>query len=248
MGQTYITSNTANTDHVMSLTNAMAKIQDFYIQESEGGGIKKEFFTIDHSIAFAQAGIKQSMTDSIIWISCYVFSGAIIIYLQGLYLTEKTTQLFFWEVSGSPIYWFAKAVSFAGLCFSTVLCVMMCKYYVGPVTKKAINSLFATRAIFLISFSFVVFSVLGVVYKYFLTDVSLGKVYSMLAFNETLASNVYYFLGGYFRRAIFESAIIAIVASFTAVLLPYASLILFSMFGRKEIELGIEGLGKGDDK
>ena len=239
--QTYVASNTS---HVMSLPNAMSKIQNFYIQESEGGGMKKEFFTIDHSIAFAQVGIKQSITDSVIWILCYVFFGAIVFYLQGSYLSEKTTQLFFWEIQGSPFYWFVKAASFGGLCFSTALCGMMSKYYVGPVTKKAINSLFATRAIFLISFSFVAFSVLGVVYRYFLNDASLVKIYSMLSFNKAFASNIYYFVGRYFRRAVFEASIIALIASFTAVLLPYAALILYKMFGRKEVVLDIEGLGK----
>ena len=222
------------------LITAHSMIQQWYVSESNGQPYAKEFFTLEHIMQFSMVAIRSALVDSLIWLSIYVLGGAAVYFLQENYLTERVTQLFFWQIHGSPLFWFTKLASFMGLLFSSVLCIMMSRYYTGTVPKKAINSIFVTRAIFLICFSVVAFLILGVIFQVLSNETTLNNIYKYFSkVNPALAVKVYYFIVNYFRRALFESGIVVIVASIFSVFIPFLSISFFKVYKRKRTDLGI---------
>lgn len=223
-----------------NIIDAMSEIQHYFLVEDSGQPMRKEFFTMTHTMGFAKVGITSALMDSIVWVVGYVFVGAIIFYVQENYLTERTTQLLFWTVNGSPLYWFAKLASFGMLLFSTVMCVLMSRYYTGTVPKRAINTLLTTRAMFLVSFSLISFILLGLLYKYLMNDQVIDKIYLHIAqMNAPFAEKIYYFLHNYFRRMLFESGITALIASTISVIVPFFSISYFRFAKKRKRDLGI---------
>ncbi len=222
------------------LITAHSMIQQWYVAESNGQPFAKEFFTLEHIMQFSMVAIKSALSDSLIWLSIYVLGGAIVFFLQQNYLSEKVTQLFFWQLNGSPLFWFTKLTSFMGLIFSSVLCAMMARYYTGTVPKKAINSIFATRAIFLMCFSIVAFLILGILFKWLSNDAVILYIYQhAAAVNPSFGEKIYYFLVYYLRRALFEAGIVGIIASIFSVIVPLVSILFFRVYKRKKEDLGI---------
>lgn len=224
-----------------NLIIALSMIQHWYVAESKGQTFVKEFFTFEHTMAFSLVAIKSAFYDTLIWITLNVLGGSFVYFIQQGLLTEQTTQLLFWQVEGSPFFWFIKLTSFIGLAFSSVLCILMARYYTGVVPKKAINAVFATRAIFLLCFAFVAFFIFGLLYKHLANEEIIRTIYHHISsFNSSMASRFYYFVTNYFRRALFESGIVAVVASILAIILPFLSIMLFRFYKRKKTDLGIE--------
>ena len=224
-----------------SLIDAMSEIQQFYLVESSGQPLHRDFFTMAHTMGFSSVGIRSALKDSVIWILGYVFIGALVFFVQENYLSERTTQILFWRVQGSPLYLFSKIASYGGLTFSTAMCVLISRYYTGTIPKRAINSLFLTRALFLISFSLLTFVLLGSMYRFLLTDTSIENVTVCLSnLNKSFAEKIYYFLHNYLRRALFEASMITLISSAFSVTIPFISIALFKIFNKKQKELGLE--------
>jgi hypothetical protein len=223
------------------MIDAMSEIQQFYLVESSGEPLSKDFFTMSHIMGFSKVGLNSAFRDSIVWLSLYVLVGALVYYIQENYLVERTTQILLWQVGGSPLYWFIKIASFGGLCFSTTICVMISRYYTGMTPKRAIKTLFLTRAMFLASFSVLSFVILGGMYRYLMNEQVLKGIYNyFFKINPAWASNSYYFLHNYFRRALFEAGITVLVASFIAITLPFISMLAYKIIKKKNRELGVE--------
>lgn len=210
-----------------TLVNALSLIQKYFLMESDGAVLRKEFFDVDHVMGFSNVAVRSALIDSFVWI-LGVFVGAAIYYIQESYLTEKTTELLFWQVSGSPVYVFTKIFSFGRLAFSTVMCCLMARYYIGVVPKKAILTVFATRITLLLSFALVNFAILGFLYKYAASDAANTQLYYFLMhIHQGTAQEVYSFIGGYFRNLMYESAIISLISSAVAIVLPFITIVLF---------------------
>jgi len=225
-----------------TLIDAMSEIQQYYLVEQSGQPLHKDFFTMSHVMGFSKVGLHSAFRDSIVWLSLYVMVGALVYYVQENYLVERTTQFLLWTVNGSPLYWFIKMASFGGLFFSTSICVLTSRYYTGMTPKRAINTLFITRAMFLISFSLVSFLIMGVIFKFLMSDTAIESVYVYLSrINAGFATNVYYFLHNYVRRALFEAGITVLVASSVAIMVPFCSMLFFRLHKKKNRGLGIEG-------
>lgn len=224
-----------------NLITAMSEIQQWHVYESSGQPLGKDFFTMQHTMAFATIAVRSAFLDTFIWILGYLVLGALIYFVQENFLHERTTQILFWKVDGSPVYWFAKLASFGGLAFSTVMCVLMSRYYIGMVPRKAINSLFATRAIFLMSASFAVFLILGLLYRFLSDDMYILKASEFfLRFSESAALKFEHYVHYYLRRAVFEASIISIVASSVSVVIPFVAIGIYKAFKRRKQDLGVE--------
>lgn len=220
---------------------AHSLVQQWYVAESSGEPFAKDFFTWEHVMQFSTVAIKSALADSLIWLGIYVLAGAIIYFVQENYLMERFTQLLFWQVKGSPLFWFAKLSSFMGLIFHTAICVSMSRYYTGTVPRRAVNTIFATRAIFLACFSLVAFLLLGVVYRALGTPQVLAHIILTLTrFRADLGEKASYFIIYYFRRALFEAGIVSLVASLACVIIPFLSIGFFRFYKRRK-----EGLGVG---
>ena len=223
-----------------NLIEAVSQIQQWHLAESSGQPFKSDFFTFSHMMGFMTVGIKQSLTDSVLWLLSYVVLGSVFAFAQEFGSIGKTTDLFFWKVNGSVPYWFCKIASYAGLAFSTFMCCYASRYYRGVVPKKAVSTLYHTRLFMLVCFSLVAFLGLGLVYKY-LSDDTVSRLYFWLSRSGYRhASEIAQFVMLYLRRALFEASIVVLVASAISVALPYLTIVLSRLYVKERDDLGIE--------
>jgi hypothetical protein len=209
--------------------------------ESGGQPLHRDIFTWDHIWAYGWVGFHTALRDTLVWVVLYVVIGAPVYYFQEHYLTEKVTQIFIWNVSGSPIYWFIKMASFGGLFASTVMCGMMSRFYVGNIPKRAIHTLFVVRAIFLCTFSFLTFWLFGLLYKYLFNPEVITMIYTAVGrVSANHAQKIYLFINNYFRRALFEASITVIVASAISIIIPILTVGLYKIAGQRSQELGLD--------
>lgn len=217
-----------------SVISAIAQIQQWYLAEKRGQPFDSNFFTIEHTVAYTELCMKEAIRDSLAWLLIYVLAGSVVLFLQSNYLQTQTTTLLFWEVQGSPLYLFVKASSFAFLAFTTFFCMWGSRFYIGGVPKKALGVFIFVRALFLICIAFMGFALLGLIYKFTLSDTFVQSICSVITvFNKQTASDVYYFLTMHFRRLIFESAMLLFLASFVSALLPFLSTMFFAIVNSK---------------
>lgn len=224
-----------------SLLSAVSMIQRLKLMENGRKSLDKDFVVLEQSVGFLEVGIRSAWFDSLIWITGYVVAGAIVYFMQDNYLEEVKTQIFSWQLDGSPLYWASKAASFSGLLFSTGLCVYMSRFYIGDACKKAINSVFMARGIFLVSLSLFIFVALNGIKKFALSDSGIEKTAAFFSFiSRSFALNLFIFLHNYFKRALFEAGIIALLAGFASAVTPYISILIFRTLKKKEKILGLE--------
>jgi hypothetical protein len=223
-----------------NLMHAMSEVQQWYLGEKNGQPFDRSFFTMNHFMAFTEVALRSAFMDSVIWIFGYVLFGASVLFVQNNYLGEQSTQLLFWRISGSPLFWFARISSYAGLAFSTTLCVLMSRYFTGVVPKRAVNTLFSTRAIFLGSFALVSFLLLGLAYRLVRLEGFSETIYVHLhERNALFAARVYQFLEFNVPRVLFEAGITIIVACAVSIVLPYLTISYFRVAIRRREGLGI---------
>ena len=224
-----------------NIVNATSKVQNYYLLESTAGAYRKEFFDLDHVRAFSSVGLKSALHDSVIWALGYILLGGIAYFVQDNYLTVQTMKIYHWTVRSSPFFWFTKTASFGYLVVSTGCCIYMTQFYTGVVCKRAINTLFMSRALFLATFALVTFFVLGMLNKYLFNEANILEACRLVfRINADFSERLYLFLSGYFRRSLFESAIVSLLASFLSVVLPLLSMLYFRYKKRKKEVLGIE--------
>ncbi len=221
-----------------NLIVAHSLIQQWYVAENHGQPFSKDFFTLEHTMQFAFVSIKSALFDSLIWLFIYVLGGAFVYFVQYVYFSEQYTQILFWTFEGSPLYWFTKVSSFMGLIFSSLLCVMMARYYTGTVAKKAVNTIFTVRALFLICFSIVAFFVLGLFYKYIGNPNTINQIVELFVTFKVSSDKIYYFVFYYLRRMLFESGIVLLCASTLSVLIPFLSIIIIRLFKKNKNDYG----------
>jgi hypothetical protein len=220
------------------IKDAAAKIQKYYLLESSAGDLAAEFFDIEHYTAYAAVGLKSALHDSIIWATVYVLLGAAAWYVQENYLPLQTTRIFLWTVQVSPLLWLVKTSSFGYLAATTGLCVFISRYYTGLVTKRAIRTLFMGRGTFLIVFSLMTFFIFGFSYRYGVTEDNIVAVSRFLyTVDPDFAANIYSLLK-YFRRSLFESAVISVLASTASIAVPLLTAIFFRFKKKKKDVIG----------
>lgn len=222
------------------IVDALSKVQNIHLVESRTGPLAKEFFDLQHVRAFSSVGLKSALHDSVIWAIGYLLLGGVAYFVQENYLTVHTMKIFRWTVHVSPYFWFTKIASFGFLATSTGCCIYMSQYYIDFVCKRAINTLFMSRSLFLTIFSFVTFGTFGLLYKYVFNDTNVVYVCHLIyRLHPDTAERLYGFFAGYFRRSLFQAGIVSLVASFVAVLLPMLCLLYFRYRKKKKKVRGI---------
>jgi hypothetical protein len=209
-----------------TLAMAISEIQEYYNVEVIAP-LSKNTFTLKHFMAFSRVATHSALVDSILWVVIYVLLGGVFYVIQDSYLIQTTTQLFFWRFHGSPLYFFSKLLSFGGLMYSTVLCVMMSSLYVPNWCKRAIDTILFTRAVMLMSFAFVAFFCFGLINRYVLTQhaiYQLASFFQQRAPNSNFPEHLYHYLYEYGRRSLFESGITVLVASAVSTILPFIAI------------------------
>jgi len=127
-----------------NLISAISEIQQFYVIEQQGQNIPAEFLTLEGSLDFFRIGIKSGFTEGLFLILLFpVFSFYLLPYVFPA--PDSSAKILFGVVPYLPVL------------INTLLCSFISRYYVGNITRKAVNSLFAGRAIILITKGFLVY-------------------------------------------------------------------------------------------
>ena len=223
-----------------TLTAAVSLIQRYALQEEGGVTLHDDYFTLEHRVAFIWVGAKYAFIDTLLWVIIFVAGGIIVQYVQDNYLTAKTTTVFgLFVVYGHPLYWLTKMGSFSGLIMHTWLCWLASRYYRGNVPKRAINSLFLSRSVFLICFALLTFYALGLTYKHILSESILSGIYQAAAvLHKITAEELYAFLQTNIKRFLFESAITVLLSAAAATALPFLGIALYRRRKTKDRILG----------
>lgn len=120
------------------LISAISEIQQFYVIEGQGQEIPAEFLTLEGSLDFFRIGATSGFKEGLFLILLFpVFS----FYLLPFVFT--TNDLFLTIILNSVPYF--------PVIINTLLCIYISRYYVGNLTRKAVNSLFVGRATLLVA-------------------------------------------------------------------------------------------------
>lgn len=128
-----ITTHSGGFYRPATLLNAISEIQQFYVIESKGQNIPHEFLTLERTLDFFKIGITSGFNEGFMLVLLFpVFRFYLFPFvLQKL---DIFTHLLF----GS--------IPYMVLVINTLMCCYISHYYVGNITRKAINSLLSGRA------------------------------------------------------------------------------------------------------
>lgn len=195
-----------------TLLSAISEIQQFFVIESKGQEIPGEFLTIEGMIGFFKIGTSSGLSEGM-----FVF---MLFPIFNFYLTPfvlKTNDF----VLGMLVH----SIPFASIIINGMICSYVSSFYIGNLTRKAINSLFMGRSLVLMLKSFLIY----VVY-YFISHLSTpDRVWSISQYFGRNADNVY----AHYMNILPHMMPMAIKCSIyilIAAIVPYGSVYLLDVY------------------
>ena len=212
--------NTDNRQYVKPRTiiNVISEIQHYCMAEKMGKDLPAEYLTLENSLGFFGVGAKSGLTEGLFLL---LLLPAIDFYLVPFVL--KAPSLFLKTMFGS--------FPFLPVIANTLLCAYISRYFVGVVTRKAINSFFTGRMLVLIFKSFMIY-----VFYTLLTGLSTPeRVWQLAQYLGKNAEAIYY---GYMTMLpnIMPIATRCSVLVMVAAILPYGIVFLMDMWRRSKIK------------
>jgi len=135
-----------------NIISAISEIQQFFVIESQGQDIPGEFLTLEGSLDLFKIGMRSGFNEGLFIILLFpVFS----LYLIPFVL--DTSDLF--------VKVMVAFVPYLALVINTFLCIYISRYYVGNITRRAINSLFIGRGVILLLKGFLIYVFYQVLFK-----------------------------------------------------------------------------------
>ena len=147
-----ITTDSGRIYRPKNLLNAISEVQQFFVIESKGQNIPAEFLTLERTLDFFKIGLKSGFHEG--------FALVLLFPVFHFYLFPfvfKKLDLFSHVIFGS--------IPYLVLLVNTAMCCYISRYYVGNITRKAINSLLVGRAMSLLLKAFLVYVVYLVLYR-----------------------------------------------------------------------------------
>ena len=188
-----------------NIISAISEIQQFYVIESKGQNIPVEFLTLEGTINFFKMGAGSGFTEAI-----FVF---LLFPVFEFYLVPFVFH------STGPVNLLLCTVPFAFLIGNTIMCFYVSRYYVGTLTRKAINSLFLGRASILFMKSFLMYALYYCAAKLATPE----RVWNLaLHLNQEMATDFYYGVLKILPHVI-PATIICSIAMLLSAFLPYGS-------------------------
>lgn len=135
-----------------NLLNAISEVQQFYVIESKGQNIPAEFLTLERTLDFFKIGLKSGFHEG--------FALVLLFPIFHFYLFPfvfRKLDLFSHLIFGS--------IPYLVLLVNTAMCCYISRYYIGNITRKAINSLLVGRAMSLILKAFLLHVIYLVLYR-----------------------------------------------------------------------------------
>lgn len=145
-----------------TLLSAISEIQQFYVIESKGQEIPGEFLTIEGMIGFFKVGSSSGFSEGM-----FVF---MLFPVFKFYLTP-----FVLNTDDFILKLLINAIPFMSIIINGMICSYVSRFYIGNLTRKAINALFMGRSLVLMIKSLFIY----VIY-YFIAHLSTpDRVWSM---------------------------------------------------------------------
>lgn len=202
-----------------TIIGAISEIQQFYVMESKGQEIPAEFLTLQGTLGFLRTGMGSAMLEGIFLI---LFFPVFQFYLTPFvfHSPDRTTTLLL------------DLVPFAFLISNTIMCFYVSRYYVGTLTRRAINSIFLGRAMILMLKSFLMYFLYFCAAKLATPE----RVWSLARHLAPQAADSFYY--GVFKVLphIIPDAAICSVAILLSAVLPYGSAYLLDRRRRQKVK------------
>ena len=212
--------NTDNRQYVKprNIINVISDIQHYCMAEKLGKALPAEYLTLENSLGFFGVGAKSGLTEGLFLL---LLLPAVEFYLVPFVL--KSPSLFLKTMFGS--------FPFLPVIANTFLCAYISRYFVGVVTRKAINAFFTGRMLVLIFKSFMIY-----IFYTLLTGLSTPeRVWQLAQYLGKNAEAIYY---GYMIMLpnIMPIATRCTLLVMVAAILPYGIVFLLDMWRRSKIK------------
>lgn len=200
-----------------NLLNAISEIQQFFVIESKGQDIPAEFLTLERTLDFFRIGIKSGFHEGVVLIFLFPFFH--------FYLFPFV----FHKLDGVSRFLFG-CIPYMVLIVNTLMCSYISRYYVGNITRKAINSLLIGRVMSLVIKAFLLY----VFYLALLRVSTPVNVWKVAEHFGSRSEKIYY---GYLEikpnliPVASESALLMLVAA----VVPYGSVYLLDLWNRHRL-------------
>jgi len=201
-----------------NLLNAISEVQQFYVIESKGQNIPAEFLTLERTLDFFKIGLKSGFHEG--------FALVLLFPVFHFYLFPfvfKQLDLFSHFIFGS--------IPYLVLLVNTAMCCYISRYYVGNITRKAINALLVGRAMSLLLKAFLLYVVYLVLYRISTPE----NVWKLALHFGARAEKIY---TGFFEvkphllPVAYKSAVLLVMAA----IFPYGSAYLLDLWHRYRIK------------
>jgi len=212
--------NTDNRQYVKprNIINVISDIQHYCMAEKLGKALPAEYLTLENSLGFFGVGAKSGLTEGLFLL---LLLPAVDFYLVPFVL--KSPSLFLKTMIGS--------FPFLPVIANTFLCAYISQYFVGVVTRGAINAFFTGRMLVLIFKSFMIY-----VFYTLLTGLSTPeRVWQLAQYSNKNGEAIYY---GYMTMLpnIMPIATRCSLLVMVAAILPYGIVFLMDMWRRSKIK------------
>ncbi len=213
-----ITTDSGRIYKPKNLLNAISEVQQFYVIESKGQNIPAEFLTLERSIDFFKIGLKSGFHEG--------FTLVLLFPVFHFYLFPfvfRQLDLFSRIIFG--------CIPYIVLLINTAMCCYISRYYVGNITRKAINSLLVGRAMSLLLKAFILYVVYLVLYR-LSTPENIWKVAMQFEPKAERIYDAFFEIKPHLLPVATKSAILMVMAA----IFPYGSVYFLDLLHRYRIK------------
>lgn len=217
-----ITTDVGRVYKPQNLLNAISEIQQFYVIESKGQNIPAEFLTLERTIDFFKIGLKSGFHEG--------FALVLLFPVFHFYLFPfvfRQLDLFSHFIFGS--------IPYLVLLVNTAMCCYISRYYIGNITRKAINSLLVGRAMSLLLKAFILYIAYLILFR-ISTPTNIWKLALQFGSYAEKMFTGFFMVKPHLMPVATESAVLMIVAA----VVPYGSAYLLDLWHRYRIKKNAE--------
>ena len=213
-----ITTDSGRIYRPRNLLNAISEVQQFYVIESKGQDIPGEFLTLEHTLDFFKIGIKSGFHEG--------FALIILFPVFHFYLFP-----FVFHKLDFLGYLLFGSIPYLVLIVNTGMCCYISRYYVGNITRKAINSLLMGRAMSLLLKAFLLYVLYLVLYR-LSTPENIWKLALQFGSRAEKLYSGFFEIKPHLMPVATESSILMVAAA----IIPYGSVYLLDLWRRYRIK------------
>ena len=213
-----ITTDSGRIYRPRNLLNAISEVQQFYVIESKGQDIPGEFLTLEHTLDFFKIGIKSGFHEG--------FALILLFPVFHFYLFPFVFHKL--DCIGHLLF---GSIPYLVLIVNTGMCCYISRYYVGNITRKAINSLLMGRALSLLLKAFLLYVLYLVLYQ-LSTPENIWKLALQFGSRAEEIYSGFFEVKPHLMPVATESSILMVVAA----VIPYGSVYLLDLWRRYRIK------------